>query len=458
MPLDPSILLSGRGVTSPDPMALAQQGLTLGNLANQQQMNQLTLRAAQETQQAVPEFTQRLARGEDINQIAGDMASRYPNALPKLLQDYKAQQLTQSQISKENALAREADMKSKVQALDTFGKQAYGISQSQGPINPMQIGQIVAQAKFLGLPTDGLPSVMDQQGLKQWLANAGNAAAGILDQVKANVEKTMLPVNVAEKQAATNKTNVEAGLAPGIAQSGRISANAAASNAQSTRMGLVAPQVQISEATGLPVAIGRFNSSGQPEASVTPISGPQMKPTPMQKDLAGATAKEIGNLQNSAVAARQGLQSLTAMKSMEAKGIYSGGIQGTDTFKTLANVWAGTGLATQDQLDQLANTQAWDAKSGELVAQMLKQLGGNRITNNELNFIQRIKPNTLQTEAGRQMLYGALEKSFKNQIDTADQAARYVQQPGQYTLSGFVPDTGNVPTQSLDDWKITRVK
>jgi hypothetical protein len=130
------------------------------------------------------------------------------------------------------------------------------------------------------------------------------------------------------------------------------------------------------------------------------------------------------------------------MQSQESKGIMSGGIAGTDTFKTLANIYAATPGANQAVVDKLANTQAWDAESGQLVAMMVKQMGGSRVTNSQLNFMRTIKPNTLMTPEGRGQLYSILNNAFQNQIDTADQAAKYVQTPGTYSLSGFSPQLG----------------
>ena len=72
-------------------------------------------------------------------------------------------------------------------------------------------------------------------------------------------------------------------------------------------------------------------------------------------------------------------------------------------------------------------------KSGELVATMVKQLGGNRVTNNELNFIRNVAEYAADAEAGRRCTDP--EQSVANAITATSR--EYVQRPGNVTLSGF---------------------
>ena len=362
-----------------------------------------------------------------------DIASKYPMAYPKLLADWKAQQLTQAQIDKERAVASKDTASANETKFKVIGNLAGDLANNPSVLSYQRLAK---NAEFMGLPLPGAPS-LSQNLTADDLKSYGSFLQSAAMDPKARAEiwkiNTLTPADLA-------KTQTETGLMPYQAQTGRISANASASQAQTHRMDLVTPKIEVSEATGLPVSIDRFAPGGGAVNALA--NAPQMKPTVMQKDLASNTAKEVGALQTSAQAAMQGKQALDVMRGMDSQGIFSGGIQGSDTFKTLANVWAAAVPTSKDFADKLATTQAWDAKSGELVAMMVKQLGGNRVTNSELSFMKSIKPNTLQTEPGRQMLYNILDKSFANQIETANQAAAYVQKPGQYTLGGFTPSLG----------------
>src|SRR5271157_3280026 len=130
---------------------------------------------------------------------------------------------------------------------------------------------------------------------------------------------------------------------------------------------------------------------------------------------------------------------LEDMRNQEAQGIYSGGIQGQPAFKQMANVLAAGGLLSKDQANTLANSQAWDVESKNLVAQAVKQFvgGGGRVAARELDFMGKAKPEDLQTPQGREIVYNTLWKISDRINQQAQQAGQYFQQNGE--LTGFTP-------------------
>ena len=453
--VDFSFLSQPAQLQLPDPMAMAIRGQTLANLAQQNRENDLSIQAKQQSlddQKAVARVfadAQTLGWDAAMNKAVQEGNARGAQlglAVRRADENQQADlKYKGAQTAEATAKGNQANAGALKENLVSIGNHAANLLEQAkaGQIDPWKaVGAVSFSVQKAGLDPQMFGFNANVPG------NDPNAALAMLQSVAGNAlsaaDRIKLPSEVALNTAKAGEANATAGLRstenqfyPQKIRNETTQANAAASQAATHRLDVMTPKVDISEATGLPYAVDRFAQGGP---TVNPIAGaPQMKTTAMQKDLASQTVQEIGNLRASAQAAIQGQQAVKSLQEQEAKGIYSGGIQGTETFKTLANIYAATPGANKAVVDQLANTQAWDAKSGELVATMVKQLGGNRVTNNELNFIRNVKPNTLQTPEGRAQMYSILNKSFQNAIDTADQAEKYVQQPGVYTLSGFRP-------------------
>jgi len=129
---------------------------------------------------------------------------------------------------------------------------------------------------------------------------------------------------------------------------------------------------------------------------------------------------------------------IEGLRQEEAKGIYSGGIMGTDFWQRMANIFSFA--LSPEQLARLGNTQAYAAEKGTLVAQAIKTFGGVRVAGPEIQFFQNIKPQELSTPQGREQLYQNLWSLADKMQQLGTQAHEYLQKPGaDQSLASFQP-------------------
>src|SRR5208282_3830454 len=95
---------------APNLLGMAGQAMTLGSMAQQQQMQGLQLQTQQQMAQAMPEFYQRLSQqaannpggqpgAQDVNSVLSDLAQKYPLAGAQLTNMVQGMQEKQSQIA-----------------------------------------------------------------------------------------------------------------------------------------------------------------------------------------------------------------------------------------------------------------------------------------------------------------------------------------------------------------------
>src|SRR5262245_48768031 len=108
MPIDPNILLAAKGIDVPSPFQMASQGMTLADLASQNAVRNMALRAAQRKDAAAAALGQvlpALAQG-GFSDAAVQAALSHPavlanpDAAPDILTRVEAYQKAQADLAK----------------------------------------------------------------------------------------------------------------------------------------------------------------------------------------------------------------------------------------------------------------------------------------------------------------------------------------------------------------------
>jgi hypothetical protein len=176
----------------------------------------------------------------------------------------------------------------------------------------------------------------------------------------------------------------------------------------------------------------------------TPAAPAKTGPDYREKELVTSSKPQMEHMIAQAQSAATMKEMLLDMRKQEAAGIFSGGIAGQQFFRKLANVLSP--FLSQEQMQKLANTQAWQAGTGQVVAQAVSQFAGSRVAAREIPFFEGIKPELLQTAQGRAEIYQHLYNVSDRLQQQAEQAGAHMANPANTAgLATFRPDFKDRP-------------
>lgn len=168
MPIDPAVLLGGRGISLPDPMQLAQQQMTLAQLAQMRDARayEIEKRKREEAkalaiQQALP----MLLKGGSV----ADLASQFPEAGPDLLATDERMRKNKSDTAKSEAEAQAKRVDMQQKAMRDISNVA--AQEAKNP-NNLSLSRVQSVAKFYGVELPQ-PEGQDVGGYLSMLGNAG---------------------------------------------------------------------------------------------------------------------------------------------------------------------------------------------------------------------------------------------------------------------------------------------
>jgi hypothetical protein len=145
MPIDSSVLLQATQPQLPNPLDMAGKALTLGNLSTQNQMGQMNLQGQQQYNSIISNLIQSNWSPEAIQQAA----QQGPMGIARALQEYKAQKLTEAQITEAEAKGTQARAGAYKDYMAPIANIAAQISSQDGPIALMQKQQFAANMQHL---------------------------------------------------------------------------------------------------------------------------------------------------------------------------------------------------------------------------------------------------------------------------------------------------------------------
>ena len=193
MPLDPSILLGARGVSLPDPLETAKQGLSLQDLSTASAVRQYALKNAERSDQAtqvlgklLPQLQAGNWSDAAVSQAFQDPALReHPEAALNFLKVIDDRRKAELDAQKTRAGIAKDTTEARVKAFDQVSAAAFG--EAKKP-DAMSLSRVSSLAKFYGL---NLPDFSGDPNnpahITPYLQAIGNAAYAAKDQV-ANVE------------------------------------------------------------------------------------------------------------------------------------------------------------------------------------------------------------------------------------------------------------------------------
>ena len=494
---DPSVLMSGRGIQFPDPLELATRGSTFANLYTRQQMGDIELQEKREMLRAMqdPRYAAAFSGGGvgGPNEDLGGLLRDYPMSAGTLLGQVLGVQEKGAKIGKD--VADTAKLRRDVldKGLDRIGNLA-----AQAAANPS--GHMMLSVAFelnkLGIDpqTFGAPPDLRSAGgreISTWLSNV--ASLSMSPEQRANIvdKMTKLPGEVEYTGARTAQAQEETRLAgprlateqygktteryapkvlenelrgipsvvsPWAAAYGPQGGGPAGPNPPSVRPPVTPPANAAAMGGSGTSGAGPANAPATPrDTSPAVVQSPnagttarefttatgeplQTKMTPQQKAQAGKTAEVVGELTKEIPAAMQAKETISNLRGLVDRGIYSGGIRGSDFFKQIANVWGGLPFASEDMKQTLSNTQVYDTQAGTLVFDKISTMPGMaRIAGPLLNAVKGIKVNTLMTAPAITEVLNHLDHLIDIQVAIAQNAASAAVQPGATNLNKMLP-------------------
>lgn len=446
-------LLGAQPIKTPGPLETATSALTLGDLMNRQaltqqqlQVGQFSLQGAQQTAAATPEFMQRLGKGEDINSVMADIAQKYPLAAPKLIGDYKAQQLTQAQIEEAKGKASEATSGAFAKAVPFFFNAANDAATTAASGQPPTLAQQKAMhfygtvaAKYGGIDPAALalPPTTDQGGDPDAWAKAAQVYAKIGTTPEAAATIAVKQTEVPKNQAEAFKTLTEANLAGFKAQSERmtaqahgVSAGAAAAQANTAAQKFAYGEVLPNQLTGGVTRVAPTFVNGRVVgAEGAPISGAgggplQTGPTigqtnalAEQKPIIAASAATISS-------AQKGIQLVDQFTALASNpNTLSGPLYASEAGRAILGTLSSMGIGTE----KWANAKASEVFTQEMLGPLVHELGargGVGLT----KLVGLGKPDFANDPVARQAMSNALKQQYQNDIQTNTQKLTYMQQ------------------------------
>jgi hypothetical protein len=493
---DYSFLMGAKPVELPNPLDLATKGVSLAGLMQNVDMNALTLQQKQQMMALFkdPRYVSMLSSmiapgGGNAGQLGGgpgsapaapggsadlSVLSDYPAAAPDALQGILKMKI-------EGAQAYENTQRGLNYQQDVLDKRLAKTAEAANAVmqNPtaQTITAYVHAHAFTGAAPDAFgtpPSTMDP---KAWGDYASNVYASLSDpKVRAETAKMLVETKLAPQKVAIEQQQADTASKAQALKQAEYYKGEAVQDPDSKQWFVKVPnpngvgftiinantgQVQLDKnalplspadraaaqrdaaATGAasptePSGAGGMVPLGTAGAVPTspsgaPVTGPDFK----AKELFKSAVPEVEHLTAQSNAASTMKAMIEDLRKGEAQGIFSGGIAGTEFFRKVANIAAATGALSTDQVNKLANTQAWTAETGNLVAQAVSQFAGSRVAAREIPFFQGVKPETLQTPEGREKLYQSLWNISSRVQQTAAQAGQHLAK--NPSLLGFAP-------------------
>lgn len=294
MPLDASILLQGRGIQLPDPIALATQGVTLADLANRGQLQQYALKQAQRKDMATQALGQLLPQlqqaGFSDESVQGalqhPLVQQNPDVASAILETVDARRKSESASRKDAAIAFKDTAEGKVKLLQPLTNQAYSLA-NKPDLSP---ADVAAFSKIIA--ANGLQDMVRNIPFQDW--SNPEAARKNLKTIGSAFFEAEKQVSTAET-AFHNRTTEQQQGANYASEAEARKANTAQGWARINSESMGAPQ----EVTvnGVP-ALASFNRKGGgwfDPATGKPISGgvapksPEMSSTMREKFAANNT-------------------------------------------------------------------------------------------------------------------------------------------------------------------------
>jgi hypothetical protein len=467
MPIDSSVLLQATQPQLPNPLDMATKGLTLGNLATSNAMNQYQLQAVQD----LPAAMQLASSYKNPSDAMPEIMQKFPRAAAQVAGLIKQWELTQAQTEEAKGKGAASRAEAYKGAMTLVGNQANGIINQSEPLTPFQKQSLAAQAQHaatIGGYDPGqlpIPPVMAQDiDWKRFAQGLASAATTPEQAATIREKQTVAPTTAFRNTQEGNLAGVNAGLAPQLAQYKGVEAGAAASRAQTERMNLLAPTFAQNPATGGGTFVSRFGPNG-PSANVAfdaQGNPAQTGTSPAITAQAGALKDRLTAIDNNTDANNKLLQVIPSLRNA-LQAAYTGGVWGSDSGLKLANI-ASALPVVNGLVDPQKLAQAKTANEAllELMGPLGKQIGGARVTNAIVNMIRQNKPGTenalpsamamldyLGTEANNQVGYGVGAHQYLRQNPTDLGLSGYTFKPQAYQPAQSAPKTQNV--SSLPD-------
>lgn len=243
---DTSFLLGSQPVQAPDILGMAGKGLTLADLMQKNQMNDLALRTQQANINSVsdPRYLSAMGLngtpgapgyGQPSGPDLAGLIQQFPEAGPTLLKQTFDMQKQQADIAELRAKALDAT----AAALEKNLKPVQGAAAVASTDPSVQNVGAYANALYrAGLRIDSLgplPDSGDATAYRKYFDNVQQALNTPEGRLAAARQLAELPGVVAKNLADTRKANVEADLAPGAQQIKQQEANTGSFNAATSR-------------------------------------------------------------------------------------------------------------------------------------------------------------------------------------------------------------------------------
>jgi hypothetical protein len=496
MPIDPNILLGAKGIDLPNPLALAQQGLTIGNLANQNALTGLAVQQQQQMQNLYsdPQYLEGfskmlgLAGGGDSDalmqalqqnplaaasaiggllKMQGEAATRDDLIAKAEKTRFDTKNAALDNLSSSAAAfftnPSDAGLKSVINQM-AFMQKAHHISPQDYGVNvddlisgdPQRLFNATQQLALLRTPTKDQASIVNMT-VDNW-SKIAETKLKFLEQnkpvlgedVSGNQIRTTpyaqgtapqmpAPPNVPQVPGAPVMPQVGGQPAPNY--NGAVGSGNTPANTPNDRIAILQGELQKLPDDDpnrqlLQREINRLaGGGGQP-------TGTKMKLSAEEEGDLKNTLKEAENANAAGIAAPQTKSLVIDMRNKDLSGMIAGPVAGREWFQTMMQVLSPL-MSPEDQA-KIAQTNSWQADTGVLIANAVKQFvgAGGRVAARELDFFKDIKPNLLMTQEGRmavyENIYSMADKLAQNQAQL--QAYRDAQRAkGNYSLGGFVP-------------------
>ena len=183
--IDPSVLLGARGIQLPDPMALAQQSMTLAELADRRRMREYQMAQAARQDEAARALEAAMPGAIRAGFSDESIAGADPRAQAALLAAAEKYRKNRADVGKTEAETDEKRVKALRERFATIGGNAFELSQKPD-LTPDDVGAFVSHARSLGLSAESLGGMPagDQASMRAYLRGIADKSVGALDKLK----------------------------------------------------------------------------------------------------------------------------------------------------------------------------------------------------------------------------------------------------------------------------------
>lgn len=183
--IDPSVLLGARGIQLPDPMALAQQSMTLAELADRRRMREYQMAQAARQDEAARALEAAMPGAIRAGFSDESIAGADPRAQAALLAAAEKYRKNRADVGKTEAETDEKRVKALRERFATIGGNAFELSQKPD-LTPDDVGAFVSHARGLGLSAESLGGMPagDQASMRAYLRGIADKSVGALDKLK----------------------------------------------------------------------------------------------------------------------------------------------------------------------------------------------------------------------------------------------------------------------------------